>query len=90
MRLVASVCLFVGVFVGTVNQLNTHLPLSVQGLRVCVCYQLLFRQVAPSRSITLLIQFTSCNMGGKIGSSTRKFSISDNKTAPQYWFSKNR
>ena len=37
------------------TQIHTHLPLSVQGISVCVCDLLLFRQVAPSRSITLLI-----------------------------------
>ena len=38
------------------TQIYTHLPLSVQVLCVYVCNQLLFRQVAPSQSIMLLIK----------------------------------
>ena len=55
------VCLFVCLFVRALlfEQMHTHLPLPVQGLCVCVCNQLLFRQVAPLRSITLLILIKS-------------------------------
>ena len=55
-----SGCLFVSLFE---TQIHTNLPLSVQGLCVCVCNQFLFRHVAPSRSIALLIyliDLTSC------------------------------
>ncbi len=48
-RLVASVRLSVCLFICLKHKL------AVQGLCVCVCNQLLFREVAPSRSITLLI-----------------------------------
>ena len=54
-RLVASVRLFACLSVCPSSVVWTVWPIGPRSLCVCVCNQLLFRQVVPSRSITLLI-----------------------------------